>query len=126
MVFCLELRQLSLACLRVERSMNPQRNLVFKGASRPAMVMGIPMLPFILVALTCALTVMYSVMLSNLLLTLALILASGIVFFWMRSISKLDPWRLNQRLLRFKLRQKIGASTRWNGVSFAPYSLKKR
>lgn len=104
-----------------------QQHLILKGATRPAMVLGIPMLPFILVGLASFLGILYSLLLSNQpLLSVAIAMASFVSMMWMRTISKTDPWRLNQRMQRFRLRQSVGDTLRWDGVSFAPYALKKR
>lgn len=104
-----------------------QAHLLFKGATRPAMVFGVPLLPFVLCTLAAAILTIYTlVFLKEVWLTLAWVMVYAIVFLWMRAISKLDPWRLNQVLLRLRIRRSRGNSRLWHGVSFSPYRLERR
>ncbi len=98
---------------------------VFKGATRPAMIAGVPLVPMVALCLgtiqplaICLIVQFYAA---------ALLLAGLFVgaFIWLRMISKHDGFRTKQELLRMRTRRHKGNLQIWGGVSYGPLRLKK-
>jgi len=76
---------------------------IYKGATRPPTIFGVPLVPFLLVAASGFLAGMYLLVYSN---GAWAGVVTGFVlplFFWMRLITKKDDQRLRQVMLAVKL-----------------------
>lgn len=90
------------------------------------MVIGVPLVPAVLLSLATLLPVGWMVILKSWLGALVMILAFFCGFIWMRIISKRDPWRTKQELMRLRLRSRQGNKEIQGGISYGPLRFKKR
>jgi len=99
---------------------------VFKGATRPPLVMGVPLAPMVLLSVGTMVPFGWLMIFAIYIpaAIMALIFMTG--FLWMRRLTKADPWRTKQEGMRLRLRAKKGNPDIWGGVSYAPMRLKKR
>lgn len=94
---------------------------LFKGCTRPAMVMGVPMVPLLVVSVTCFLPGMWILIFVGL-IGLVLILGVLPICIWLlREITKKDDHRLNQLILRTTLRLRQINRSHW-GKGITAYS----
>lgn len=94
---------------------------LFKGCTRPAMLMGVPMVPLICVFLLIFLPGMWTLLLAG---PIGLVLILGVlpVCIWsMREVTKKDDYRLEQLILRSSLRLRQANRSLW-GKGVAAYS----
>ena len=99
---------------------------IFGGATKPAMFLGVPILPFVFITLITTGVAGTFLIFVHWLLAAALAIVYGVVFFWMRAISRRDAWRLHQSLLRLRKRMGTAVSPIWGGVTYAPYRTRRR
>lgn len=98
----------------------------FKGCTRPAMLAGVPLMPFLLVTGVTLLLGMWAGYLVSPYATLSLALAYVPTLIGMRQATKKDDQRLKQILLRARLRFRHGNKAMWGAISFSPLRYKKR
>lgn len=98
----------------------------FKGCTRPAMLAGVPLMPFLLVTGVTLLLGMWAFYLVSPYATLSLALAYVPTLIGMRQATKKDDQRLKQILLRARLRYRHGNKAMWGAISFSPLRYKKR
>jgi type IV secretion system protein VirB3 len=101
------------------------RDIIFKGATRPAMVMGIPMLPLIVVGLSGVLLTLWALQLVGPLLAFAVLLATFACLVAMRVISKADDQKLNQMVLRLQSMAARRNANYWGAQSSSPLGYRK-
>lgn len=102
------------------------RDPVFRGATRPPMFLGVPMIPFILITGTAVLIGMLLLFVHPLLTVLVIALYLPL-FVWMRMKTRQDDQRLHQLMLRLRLRARMsGARRYWGALTFTPSNLKRR
>jgi type IV secretion system protein VirB3 len=102
------------------------RDPVFKGATRPAVVFGVPILAFVLVAGTHLLLGMWLLMLVGPFWLFVVLCAGAIELLALRLLSRYDPHRVNQTLLWASAwRWRRNRST-WGAHAMAPLDLKPR
>lgn len=100
------------------------RELIYKGATRPAVSMGVPLVPFILATAAAAMAAMYALILIGPQAALPVPLLYLPLVLWMRHVTKKDDQRLRQILLRLRL-DLMANATVWGGArSFAPVELR--
>ena len=100
------------------------REAIYKGATRPAVTMGVPLVPFILATGVAAMTAMYALILIGPLAAAPVVLIYLPLTLWMRQVTKKDDQRLWQILLRLRLGA-VRASL-WGGArSFALVELRR-
>jgi len=98
---------------------------VFKGATRPPMIGGVPPTPIVVWSLITVMPMAVFVIARIYFLALVFILVFLTGFFWLRLISKKDGWRFKQEFLRFRLRARKGNPQIWGGISYSPLRIKK-
>lgn len=94
---------------------------LFKGCTRPAMLIGVPMIPMIAVCLAIFLPGMWILLFFG---PIGLVLILGVLpvcIWWMREVTKKDDYRLEQLLLRWSLRSRQVNGALW-GKGVAAYS----
>ena len=102
------------------------RELIYKGATRPAVSMGVPLVPFILATAAAAMLGMYALILIGPAASSPVVLAYLPLMVWMRHVTKKDDQRLRQILLRVRLGAVVGTKV-WGGArSFALVELRRR
>ncbi len=77
---------------------------IFRGCTRPAMLFGVPMLPFCSVTGVAILLAGWSFYLLSAYVTLFIAAIYVPIYFWMRAITKVDDQRLKQVLMRWRIR----------------------
>jgi len=102
------------------------RDIIFKGATRPAMMLGVPIIPFILVVGLDFIAAMWSVLLGGLFAGAAILMFGAVVILILRHISSQDDQRLNQYLLRFRDIAFRKNAPHWNAQSMSPIDFSKR
>ncbi|WP_292938085.1 VirB3 family type IV secretion system protein [Noviherbaspirillum sp.] len=103
-----------------------QRDVIFKGATRPAMMLGVPIVPLILVVGIHLLLAVWSMTLISVFAMFVILMACGLNVFFMRQISTQDDQRLNQHLLRLKSIAGRRNSAYWGAHSMSPLDYSKR
>ncbi len=99
---------------------------IFKGATRPAMFVGVPLMPLLIMTMPFVVCLGWSVFFHMWLLAVFALLVWCALFFLMRLICKNDNWQLDIELLRIRKRTEKGNISHWGAVSYAPYQLQKR
>lgn len=95
---------------------------LFKGCTRPAMLVGVPMIPMIIVCMVIFLPGMWLLMFAGPLFGLPLIFGVlPICIWWMREVTKKDDYRLEQLIMRWTLRSRQRNGALW-GKGVAAYS----
>jgi type IV secretion system protein VirB3 len=106
--------------------MNEFDDPFFRGCTRPAMLLGVPLLPMVVLTLACALA---GVWLAYLFTTYALLGAALIyvpLVLEMRALTKKDDQRLRQLWLRARMRWLHWSSRlRWGAYSYSPHNYKR-
>lgn len=100
-------------------------DLIFKGATRPAMVMGIPLLPLVVVGLVGVLLTMWGLQIFGWMAAVVVLLSTGLALAVMRIISKSDDQKLNQLLLRLQSWPARRNSRYWGAQSSSPIAYRR-
>ncbi|MDI7776577.1 VirB3 family type IV secretion system protein [Asticcacaulis sp. EMRT-3] len=107
--------------------MDDFRDPIFKGCTRPAMFLGVPMMPFLMVTGVCLLAGGWLMYLISPVVSLFIGLTYVAIVAVMRQVTRKDDQRLHQLLMRARMRHRHGAARRrWDALSFAPLAYKKR
>jgi len=102
------------------------RDVIFKGATRPAMMFGVPVVPFIIVVGMHLLLAVWAMNLVNFFTAFAILMAGLLSVFILRYISAQDDQRLNQYLLRLKSTAGRRNNIYWDAHSISPVEYSKR
>jgi type IV secretion system protein VirB3 len=105
--------------------MNPLKDPVFKGATRPAMIWGVPLVAFLMVGGGMLIPAIWALLASPL-LGVAILFLMIPVFVVMRAITRHDDQRLAQYLLRVRMVLRQGNRRFWGGHAYVPVRLKRR
>jgi len=97
-----------------------QGEAIFKGATRPAMKFGIPLVPLVAVTGAGVLLIMWGGVLVSGWLALGAVLAMVPALLWMRLVTDRDDQRLRQVLVAAKLRLHDRNHRFWRGRSYSP------
>ena len=93
---------------------------IYKGATRPAMLMGIPLVPLVVLLGVCMLLVMWGGVLVSRWLALAVVVATLPALAWMRFVTKRDDQRLRQMFVATRLRLRDRGQRLWHARSYSP------
>lgn len=93
---------------------------IYKGATRPAMKLGVPLVPLVVLAGTAMLLVMWGGILLSGWLAAAVVLATLPVLLWMRFVTRRDDQRFRQMFVAAKLRLRDRNRRFWRARSYAP------
>jgi type IV secretion system protein VirB3 len=102
------------------------RDIIFKGATRPAMMMGVPIVPLILVAGIDMLLAVWSIVLFSPFCAFVILAGGVVAISLLRYISSQDDQRLSQYILRWK---NVGARRTthyWGAHAISPIDFDKR
>jgi type IV secretion system protein VirB3 len=103
------------------------RDPIFKGCTRPAMLMGVPTLPMITLTVAFLLAGMWLFYLVSGFVTLFLILIYLPLLMTLKTITKRDDQRLRQLWLRARMRLRMGSIRQsWGAYTYSPIRYKKR
>ena len=102
------------------------RDPVFRGCTRPALFLGAPMVPTIILTGLAILLAMLGLFVSPY-ISIAVVTAYVPIYAWMRLITKSDDQRLNQLVLRLRMRARMQAGRRaWGALTYTPVIYKRR
>lgn len=97
-----------------------QGEAIYKGATRPAMKLGIPLVPLVLLFGSGMLLVMWGGTLLSWWFAVGVVLAVLTAMLWMRFVTTQDDQRLRQMFLAMKLRLSHRNHGFWHVRSYAP------
>jgi type IV secretion system protein VirB3 len=97
------------------------REEIYKGATRPPMIFGIPLIPFIVIAGLAILVAMWGGVLVSKWFIVGAACSALPLLMWMRLISKKDDQCLHQVILKLKLALRSKNRRLWRCRSYAPY-----
>jgi type IV secretion system protein VirB3 len=97
-----------------------QGEAIYKGATRPAMKLGIPLVPLVVLFGTGALLVMWGGALVSWWIALVVVVAIGPALLWMRFVTARDDQRFRQMFIAAKLRLHDRNRRFWHARSYAP------
>lgn len=99
---------------------------IYKGSTAPAMVLGVPLLPFILGAVVVGQLAVLSFYFVSLSVMVSWLVIGVFAFIYARKVSQNDEHRLLQLMLKARMRGRHGATRRfWGAVSFSPIPPRK-
>ena len=101
-------------------------DMIFKGATRPAMIAGIPIIPFILVAGLTMICAMWTLLGVGFFAAFVVLVSGATLLIIMRTISKHDDQKLNQLLMRLRNTRYRANASFWRGHSASPIDYKRR
>ena len=97
-----------------------QAEAIYKGATRPAMKLGIPLVPLVVLLGAGMLLVMWGGILVSGWVALAVVLCLVPALLWMRFVTAQDDQRFRQMFLALKLRLHDRNQRFWQARSYAP------
>ncbi|MGQ3050917.1 MAG: VirB3 family type IV secretion system protein [Roseateles sp.] len=97
-----------------------QAEAIYKGATRPAMKLGIPLVPLVVLLGVGMLLTMWGGVLLSWWLSLGVLLAIGPALVWMRFVTTQDDQRFRQMFIAMKLRLHDRNHRLWRARSYAP------
>lgn len=97
-----------------------QAEAIYKGATRPAMKLGIPLVPLVVLFGVGMLLIMWGGVLVSWWLSLGVLLAIGPALAWMRFVTTQDDQRFRQMFIALKLRLNDRNNRLWQARSYAP------
>lgn len=93
---------------------------IYKGATRPAMKLGIPLVPLVILCGSSLLAMMWGGMLISWWVVPVLLVAVAPVLVWMRFLTAKDDQRLRQMSLALKLRRNDHNRRLWRARCYTP------
>ena len=107
--------------------MSSFRDRIFRGCTRPATAVGVPLVPFLLTTVCFTLVAVWTFYLISGYLALFLLMAYLPVLITMREITKKDDQRLRQMMLRLRMRWRQRRTRHlWGAISYSPLRYKRR
>jgi type IV secretion system protein VirB3 len=97
-----------------------QAEAIYKGATRPAMKLGIPLVPLVVLFGSGMLLIMWGGILLSLWVALAVLLSFVPALLWMRIVTSRDDQRFRQIFVALKLRLHDRNRRFWHARSYAP------
>ena len=97
-----------------------QAESIYKGATRPAMKLGIPLVPLVVLLGAGLLLIMWGGTLVSWWIALAVVIAFVPALAWMRFVTAQDDQRFRQMFVAMKLRLHDRNGRLWNARSYAP------
>ncbi len=98
-----------------------QAEAIYKGATRPAMKLGIPLVPLVLLFGTGMLAIMWVGPLVSWWIVPAVLAVMAPALGWMRFVTRKDDQRFRQMYLGARLRLRDRNRRFWHARSYAPY-----
>lgn len=98
----------------------PVQEDIFKGATRPATLYGVPLVPLVVVVCATLLLTMWGGSLLSWWVAPFILLGAILVLIWMRMVTKKDDQRLRQMFLRLQLVMPQANRAFWKSRSYAP------
>ncbi|WP_164707912.1 type IV secretion system protein VirB3 [Paraburkholderia phosphatilytica] len=105
--------------------MNALSDPVFKGCTRPAMVWGVPLVPFVAVGGGILVPSIWVLLVSPV-AGVSVVLLIVPVFLTMRVVTRHDDQRLAQHALRLRMTLRQRNSHYWRAHAYVPLAVKRR
>ncbi|MFM0208080.1 VirB3 family type IV secretion system protein [Paraburkholderia sediminicola] len=105
--------------------MNPLRDPVFKGCTRPAMLWGVPLVPFLMVGGSILIPAIWALLASPP-VGVGIVLLLIPIFVTMRSVTRHDDQRLAQFALGIRMVLRQRNRRFWGAHAYMPLCLKRR
>lgn len=102
------------------------RDRIFKGATRPAMMLGVPIVPCILVMGTFFILAMWTLVFAGFVAAASVLLIMVFVVAILRFMTAQDDQRLNQYMMYLRTRAFKRNKGTWGAHSMSPIDFKKR
>ena len=96
------------------------REAIYKGATRPAMKLGIPLVPLVVLFGLGMLIAIWGVVLLSGWVAVAVALAIGPALAWMRFMTRQDDQRFRQMFIAMELRLRDRNHRLWHARSYSP------
>ena len=96
------------------------REAIYKGATRPAMKFGIPLIPLVVLAGTSMLAVFWTGLLISWWVALGVVACAVPALFWMRHVTSRDDQRFRQFFVAMRLRLHDRNHGFWHARSYSP------
>ncbi len=97
-----------------------QAEAIYKGATRPAMKLGIPLVPLVVLFGTGMLLILWGGLLLSWWIALGVLLGIAPALLWMRFVTSKDDQRFRQMFVALKLRMHDRNHRLWHARSYAP------
>jgi len=97
------------------------REPIYKGATRPAMKWGIPLMALVAVFMPTIVVGVWAAILVSWLVAPAILIAVVPAYAWMRWVTYSDDQRLHQMLLKIKLNWLNGNRRLWTARSYSSH-----
>lgn len=97
-----------------------QGEAIYKGATRPAMKLGIPLVPLVVLFGTGMLLIMWGGIFLSWWVSLGVLVAIAPALAWMRFVTARDDQRFRQMFVAAKLRLRDHNRRFWRARSYAP------
>lgn len=97
------------------------REAIYKGATRPAMKWGVPLLALVLVFMPAVVIGAWGGTLVSPWIAILVTVVIVPLYFWMRWVTRRDDQRLMQMLMRLRLAQLNPNSALWGGRSYGSH-----
>ena len=97
-----------------------QSEAIYKGATRPAMKLGIPLVPLVILFGTGMLLIMWGGILVSGWISLGVVLSFAPILLWMRWLTNLDDQRFRQIFVALKLKLHDRNRRFWCARSYSP------
>ena len=97
-----------------------QSEAIYKGATRPAMKLGIPLVPLVVLFGSGMLLIIWGGLLLNWWVALGVLLSVLPMLAWMRLVTAKDDQRFRQMFIAMKLRLHDRNRRFWHARSYAP------
>ncbi|MFM9914564.1 MAG: type IV secretion system protein VirB3 [Rhizobacter sp.] len=97
-----------------------QREAIYKGATRPAMKFGVPLVPLVILLCSGMLLVMWGGILWSWWVALGVFVLALTAMAWMRYVTRLDDQRFRQLFVASKLRLHDRNRRFWRARSYSP------
>ncbi|MCV2366988.1 VirB3 family type IV secretion system protein [Roseateles oligotrophus] len=98
-----------------------QAEAIYKGATRPAMKLGIPLVPLVILFGSGMLIILWGGLLLSWWIALIVVTALGPLLGWMRFVTRRDDQRFRQMFIAAKLGFKNHNRRFWHCRSYSPY-----
>jgi type IV secretion system protein VirB3 len=97
-----------------------QGEAIYKGATRPAMKLGIPLVPLVVLFGTGMLLILWGGILLSWWFAFGVVVAIVPTLLWMRLLTSKDDQRFRQMFVAIKLRQHDSNRRLWHARSYTP------
>ena len=102
-----------------------QGEAIYKGATRPPMKFGVPLVPLVILVGTGILVTIWGAVLVSWWVPPIVLITAAPTFAWMRFVTRRDDQRFRQMFLALKLRSQDRNRAFWKSSSYAPYPYRK-